>query len=375
MTSPVSVAVLRERAKKVFDRDSRGWAAVGRDTAVLDLPLHPPTERHALATLDATREWVESWREAGRMPGVEVAWSTRNWSRVGDQQLPDRVTVRGTAAIARLAGESAAWNLLSARLDELRGVIGDSEQAVAALRSQARVLADLDPDDFARVADVLAWLRENPESGLRIRELPIRGIHTKWIEARRGLVASLHRAGTGFAGLGLLEPAPSIRMRVLDSSLSLAGLTDVSAPVDDLAALPIRPTRVFVFENLATVLAMPDVRGAVAVHGAGHRVHLVAGLPWARCVTYWGDLDSHGFAILNQLRASGVDATSVLMDADTLAAHHDLWGEDPEPNVGVFPLLDAEERSTLQLLSARGNVRLEQERIPWSYAMTKLGLD
>ena len=34
--------------------------------------------------------------------------------------------------------------------------------------------------------------------------------------------------------------------------------------------------RVFVFENLATLLAMPDVPRAVAVHGGGHRVDLVA---------------------------------------------------------------------------------------------------
>ena len=85
-------------------------------------------------------------------------------------------------------------------------------------------------------------------------------------------------------------------------------------PSTILRRLPIQPERVFVFENLATVLAMPDVPGAIAVHGGGHRVDLVARLPWAQRVTYWGDLDSHGFAILNRLRARGVDATSALMD-------------------------------------------------------------
>ena len=48
------------------------------------------------------------------------------------------------------------------------------------------------------------------------------------------------------------------------------------------------------------------------------------------------------------------------------------------------PLFDAEddaatpltpdERATLQSLSAEGNIRLEQERIPWSYALARLGV-
>lgn len=193
------------------------------------------------------------------------------------------------------------------------------------------------------------------------------------IETRRGLVESLHAAGTGRADLGLREPAPLVRMRVLDSALSLGGLSDVSAPVEDLARLQIHPEVVYVFENLATVLAMPGRSGAVALHGGGHRVDLVARLPWAQRVTYWGDLDSHGFAIVHQLRTRGVEVASVLMDTETLLAHRDLWGHEPEPNTAVFDRLTPEEQATLHLLSAHGNVRLEQERIPWEYALRRLG--
>jgi hypothetical protein len=374
VTVPVSVADLRTRAKKLFDRDARVWAAAGAHDAVLEMPLHPPTEREALENLETTRAWVETWRRVDKHADLELAWAIRNWSRLGSQTVPERATVRGADAIARIAGESAAWNLLVQRLDALRKVAGHSDEVLETLRSQGRTIALLDPADFDRLVDVLAWLRENPASGRRIRELPVRGVHSKWIEARRGLVEALHKAGTGAAGLGLREPTPLVRMRVLDPTLSLAGLTDVSGPVDDLADLPIHAERVYVFENLATVLAMPYTSGAIAVHGGGHRVNLVARLPWAQRVTYWGDLDSHGFAILHQLRANGVEATSVLMDTDTLLAHQDLWGDDPEPNIGLLNLLTPGETATLQLLSARGNVRLEQERIPWEYALAKLAV-
>ena len=40
----------------------------------------------------------------------------------------------------------------------------------------------------------------------------------------------------------------------------------------------------------------------------------------------------------------------------------------------VFELLTPDERAALQSLSAEGNIRLEQERIPWSYALARLGV-
>lgn len=288
MTTLVTPADVRARAEKLFDRDARMWAAEQRTDVVLDVPLRPPTERAALGNLERVREWVDAWRGVDECSGIELEWVVRNWSRIGSQEVPVRAVLRGAEAIARVAGETDGWRVLMARLDALREPIGFDVSGV--LRTHARVIGDLDDADFGRLVDVLAWLREHPGSGRLVRELPIRGIHTKWIETRRGLVESLHRAGTGALNLGLREPSPLVRLRVLDPSLSFHGLTDVSAPVDALSASQIRPERVFVFENLATVLAMPDLSGAVAIHGGGHRVDLVARLPWAQTVTYWGDL-------------------------------------------------------------------------------------
>lgn len=373
MTAPVSVAAVRERARRLFQREGPGWAATGDHSAVLDVPLHPPTERAALTDLEAARAWVDSWRATERSGGIQVSWAARNWARVGSQDVPERVVLRGAGPIARMGGVAREWSVLDDRLSTLRAQAGDSEQAVAVLRSQARAVAGLDDADFTRLLEVLAWLRENPVSGRRVRELPIRGIHSKWFEVRRGLIEALHRASTGATGLGLHQPDPLLRVRFLDQSLSPGGLRDVSAPVGDLAALPLDPGRVFVFENLTTVLAMPDVPGAVVLDGGGRRVEFVARIPWAQEVVYWGDLDSHGFAILNRLRLLGVSSTSALMDSETLLAHRDQWVPDPQPNVEALGLLTPGEQATLRLLGAEGNIRLEQERIPWEYALAHLG--
>lgn len=371
MTAPVSVDALAQRALRSFEQHHRGWAA-GGEVVVVDLPLHPPTERAALVDLDGASWWANEWLRAEAEWPIEVAWDLRRWSRIGSQLVPVRVTIRGAAAVARVAGREREWRELTARMEALRELTGPGPAAVAALRSNARTISALEESDLERLIGVLTWLREHPGSGRVVRELPIRGIDTKWIERRRGLVTALHGVITGAVGLGLRENAQLIRMRALDPRLAPGGLADVTAPVDDLAALPRRPQRVFVFENLATVLAMPPVPGAVVLDGGGHRVDLVARLPWARRVTYWGDLDTHGFAILHRLRASGVDAASVLMDAETLLAHRDLWVNEPEPTLAVLDQLNGPEEATLRLLGTHGNVRLEQERVPWDYAIAQL---
>jgi len=139
--------------------------------------------------------------------------------------------------------------------------------------------------------------------------------------------------------------------------------------------LDIQPENVFVFENLESVLAMPDLPGAVVIHGAGYGVDdRLRNIPWALTspLSYWGDLDSHGFAILNQLRSVCPDARSVLMDEATLLAFRDLWVPEPGPATGVFGLLTDAEQSALDRLRAEGNVRMEQERITWQFALAEL---
>lgn len=372
MSVPVSVAEIRQRARRAFERHAPKWAAEGAEEAALNVPLHPPSERAALTDLATTRQWVEDWREAEAHLPVRLEWANRSWARIGTQQVPVRVTVQGAEAIAHLADTTTSWQLLSERLATLRSLTGTGPEQIATLQSHARTVARLDESDFSRLLHVLEWLRINPASGRLVRELPIRGIDTKWIGRRRRLVEELHQAVTGRTELGLREPPALVRMRILDPAYSVGGLRDITAPVPDLAKLPFAPELVFVFENLSTLLAMPDTPGAVVLDGGGHRVNLVAAIPWASEVTYWGDLDSHGFAILHRLRRSGVRARSALMDRETLRDHHDLCVVDPTPNIGFFDELTAEERSTLNLLSSSGNLRLEQERIPWDYALARL---
>ena len=48
-------------------------------------------------------------------------------------------------------------------------------------------------------------------------------------------------------------------------------------------------------------------------------------------IVYWGDIDTHGFAILDRLRSRHPGVTSIMMDSHTLLAHRKQWVREPVP--------------------------------------------
>ncbi len=365
----VSVAEARELARKRVDRDMRDWAVRGGDIAEFEIPLKPPTERAALSDLTKAVAWAESWRS---VPGVQ--WAVRNWPSIGRQETPDRIILRGADDIATFAGELRNWRLLAARANALLDRFGSTEVMRSRIKSHAREILELPPADLERLESVLEWLGENSSHGWRIRQLPVRGVDTKWIGRHRGLVGDFGQAVTGRDSLNLISTPTLIRVRFLDPVLGPGGLMDVTAPVEELAQLDLGLANVLVVENLETLLALPELPHTVAIHGSGYGVgDRLRSIPWlsGAHLLYWGDLDSHGFAILNELR-SQVHAESILMDEETLLAHRDLWVPEPKPAVGTYTRLSPEEQQVLARLRTEGSPRLEQERIPWEFAMQRV---
>lgn len=369
---PVTPEEFIARVRRRVDASLRDWALGDTATAMIDAPLQPPSERDAIADLDGTLRWVESWRKASDRLPLSVTWVQRAWARVGKQIIPERVRTDGPDALTSLVGEGERWRRWAGRVSLLRGHLGTAIDS--ALRTHLRGIGELEEPDFERLLAAIDWLVQHPDSGLRLRELPIRGIDTKWLERHRAVVEALVLTVTGRSSLGLNERVEVGRIRLLDSAESVWGLRDISAPIEDLAALYLSPQTVLIVENLQTFLSLPAMPGVIAVYGRGNAVVTLAQIPWLRAarIFYWGDLDSHGFRILNQARSVGLDVQSLLMDSRTLYEHRDLWVVEPQPFSGAVSLLTDLEATALAELRALGHVRLEQERISWTYALEAL---
>lgn len=108
------------------------------------------------------------------------------------------------------------------------------------------------------------------------------------------------------------------------------------------------------------------------VFGLGYGLERLGAVPWLRHtrIFYWGDLDTHGFAILDKLRGIFPEACSFLMDRETLLAHRALWGSEPERHDKPLHRLTAAETSLYDDLRhdrLGERVRLEQERIGFDH--------
>jgi len=178
------------------------------------------------------------------------------------------------------------------------------------------------------------------------------------------------------SGLGLAAKPEMIRLRA-DPALSASlSLSDITAPVEDLRALEIRPRTAVIVENEITFLSVPVPTGGVVLWDKGFEVDRAGPLPWLRDaeVHHWGDLDTDGFAILNRLRAWLPRARSFLMDRETLVAHRDRWVTEGSPTRAHSDTLTPAEADLYEdLVTDRlgQRVRLEQERIDWTWAAAR----
>jgi hypothetical protein len=376
---------VRARCKRQFTREQLVW--LGNPTSAVanqTVALGAPTQNDAATDPEAVRSWAMAWSawEATHQPGA-VTWEIRQWPRLGTQRLPASLVISSLDDVAKLADQGSRWQRATAR-HHLLSTVCVWLLGRPAPQRLFDALADYSDVDFERLMSLMRWLSEHPASGLQLRQLPVVGLDTKWVEQRRGLIIdllqcrpaqpSVDQAGQDLhALLGLAKQRIRVRMRLLGDDLrrDVGGLCDIEAPVEELAALPIAPRIAFVVENLESGLALPALPGSVALMKLGHAVNLLRLLPWLRTarIVVWGDIDTHGFAILDRIRSSFAQAESILMDRETLLSCRLLWVEEPQPYNGpALERLATSERQVFDGLVCGTwgvRVRLEQERLPW----------
>jgi hypothetical protein len=352
--------------------------ADGRPFPDMDLPLNGPSPGEVGDALDAVRRWIAEL-EAGSRGGqrYELVHISIGGRHVGRNRIPGR---------ASLTTYDQAWRLLGVlgQVAAFRRILDLSADApsvhawVAAQPLRALEVAD----EWEQVVSAYRWLDGARGSGRWLREITARGVDTKFVERHRSVLAGMlgvERGAEAFvAALGLRAKPESLRLRFDPSSIGLPGpLTEGTFRVEELAALHAQVRLAIIVENETTYLTVPVPDGGVVIWGRGFEVGRAGGLPWLRDVDvhYWGDLDTHGFAILHQLRAWLPQARSLLMDRATLVEHRDRWVREPSPTAARLDRLTPDEAALYaDLVSDRlgDAVRLEQERVDWAWAEQRL---
>ena len=349
------------------------------DLFPLRLSLRGPTSSDLSERFDEVRTWAAGLQQS---PGCRLVMREVRHRVIGQNSLPGEAWVDTPDDALRLVGKArdarAFQALLAITLRQQPTLLHWLQRQPL----RALALAEL----WSQLLDVVAWLQAHPRPDIYLRQVDLPGVHSKFIESQRGVLSELldltlpadaiDTMASGAAQFarryGFRDKPLRVRLRFLDPEHSawVSG-ADADYTISQQAFARLAPDvrHVFITENEINFLAFPPAAGSLVVFGAGYGFEAIARAAWLQqCgLHYWGDIDTHGFAILDQLRARFPHAQSFLMDHDTLLVHQAQWTLEPQPTQRDLPRLNEAERRVYNDLRWRRlrdePLRLEQERI------------
>jgi hypothetical protein len=365
-------------------------ACKGGITFPYRLRLRCPRPSELGASFEDVRMWVQTLERASRQhtgAGFAIEWQEINTRALGRNRLPSALTLPSLDDALALIDKQAD----AARLLECAHTILSRWPALAGWVSRRPHVLLEHVSEWPQILDVVGWMVTNPRSGLYARQIDVAGVDTKFIESRKGLLTELldvllpseavEHSATGAqrfeARYGLATKPAIIRFRLLDPDLAISGLTDLAVPAVEFAKLEVGASRIFIVENEVTFLSFPQVGGGLLIFGGGYGIDRLEEARWlaSRVISYWGDIDTHGFAILDRLRTMFPTAKSLLMDRGTLLAHRAQWSSEAAPQTGELSHLEPEEYALYDDLCRDrlgSAVRLEQERVRFGHARSAI---
>jgi hypothetical protein len=329
------------------------------------------------------QEWLRAWRAPH--DALRIEHKRLGGRNIGANTIPGRAWVDSYEQLWALLGVASevAWftNALRAARERLPRIADWMLAHPTPTLAHGQVWTSL--------IDTVHWIERNP-GPVYVRQVDVSGVDTKFIDTYKGILTSLLEAQldstrinravgpSDFAGrFQFLRKPGYVRFRHLDSEPPTHGFSELTVRLDELTSAPDRVDVVYVVENETTYLAFPSVRRSMVIFGGGYAATVLHSLGWLaeRPLFYWGDIDTHGFAILDRVRQRFPHTRSLLMDVKTLLAHESHWVTEASPTVESIHHLIGEEAELYRDLiegTYGPSVRLEQERIRFSFVRDAL---
>lgn len=349
--------------------------ADGTDWERLGIPLRGPKAGDITRHYDAVLDWATSWAPDGHKH-VRIEYRRLGGRLAGVNDVPARVWIERREDLFKLLGVTNTVHRYGALMASARETLPHlatwmASHPMKVLQREA---------DWPRLQATIRWITDYRGPAVYLRELDVPGVDTKFIEHHRAILTTLlehclpddridlDAARTDFAArFRFLRKPAYLRFRLLGGE-ALAGFSELTVRADEFTAPPPGITSVYVVENETTYLAFPNQPHSIVIHGGGYAVTQLFALPWLQHVrlVYWGDLDTHGFTILDRLRRAFPHTQSILMTRNVLLEHRNQWVKEDSPAHEHLCTLTPEE-ADLHAGLVEGefghNVRLEQERV------------
>jgi len=365
---------------------------LSEDLFPMELPLGPPQGLELLDEFEVVGKWIQEIRAFALKHDLGLRDKIVHHRQIGAQILPTHILIKDQDRYLNWIGREI---LFKAWLAEAEITLRDFPAMREWLLKHVETLEG-NIAIWPSLRAVMSRFIEGGTSQLFLRELDIPWVDTKFIENNRLLLAQLlilvlpeervradvvpSSAARFCQKFGLRFDQSLIRFRWLDEDRATAGLTDMSLPLDDFRSLQPDVENVFITENKINGLIFPKVKNSIVIFGLGGGIEILREVEWLqeKRLLYWGDIDTHGFAILARLRKFLPRTESFLMDSMTFENFKIFWVKESTAYRSVYSkdLLSPEEIKLLDEIHAEvddGCRRLEQERIPVAYIRNVLG--
>jgi hypothetical protein len=358
----------------------------GRPWQPVSVPVRGPSAAELGENFASAQEWVRAW--SGAPGSVRVESKPLGGRKVGVNLVPGRARIDTYDHLCVLLRVGTDARRFEALFDQTALAEPALLDWMACHPLKVLQFADV----WTQVVGTVSWIAALPRPGVYLRQVDVPGVDTKFIEEHRSLLAELLDLRLPDARIdrtlprsdfvaryGFRKKPSYVRVRRLGSDCLPGGYGELALPVAELASNPLSVTTVYVVENEVTYLAFPPVRDAVVVLGEGYAASRLRPLRWLeqRELVYWGDIDTHGFRILDRLRAHFPAARSLLMDRATLLAHQSQWVTEPsQVRDPLIRLTETESALYHDLVEETfgSAVRLEQERVNFGRLEAALSL-
>lgn len=342
----------------------------------LKLKLAKPTSADITSQFEQVRKWV---MHLTSLNYLTIEWKTINHRIQGEQKIPESIYIADLETLLTLLNKKKEYRTFLQLLQISQRIEALVLPWLAKNPLKSLALAD----DWEKLLSVVIWRKTHSKPQMYLRQVNIPDVHTKFIETHRAVLVELldlvldeteiQREYSGISQFalryGFLDKPKHIRLRNLDKEHPIQSNSlhsDVYLDGQTFSQLTPKIKKVFIVENEINFLSLPDISNSWAIFGAGYGWSLLANATWLhQCqFYYWGDIDTHGFAILNQLRHYFPNTISFLMDRETLLTHKSFWSKEAKKQTGELRYLTEAENELYSALvnnTFGDNVRLEQE--------------
>ncbi|MCS2157697.1 DUF3322 domain-containing protein [Scandinavium sp. H11S7] len=348
------------------------------DIFPLQLSLKKPSSGDLSLRFNDVRLWITELKKA-EQKGYSVEWKVIRHRVIGTNSLPTKIRVDSVTVAIKLLGVKHQ----AATYEQLIRIVSDAQPTLLPWLIKYPHCVLEQAQNWPQFLSIILWLQNHPRPNVYLRQIDLPNVNSKFIEQHRGVLGELFELALPPEAIDLhargvqqFNRRFGFREKPLRVRYRLSNEETGDNEIDSRTFSTLSPSvnAIFVIENEISYLDFPAPAGAMVIFGRGYGFDMLSAARWmqSKILYYWGDIDTHGFAILNQFRQIFPRTRSLLMDEATLLAHRQSWGHEEKPCLRQLAALTENEKQLCVALTEfqpGRNIRLEQEHITKSWIL------